>query len=514
MQRDDGLWRRRGFILALLGFIISMPAVFSVSNDELQSITVGEEQLLTQDTFSQYQPSWSPDGMKIAYQTTQSGNPDVWVMRADGTGQTQLTFGEAWNYDAEWAPDNRKIAYVSEETGNPDIWIMNVDGSIKEQLTTSLSLEQQPAFSPDGEWIAYTSDLSGNLDIWIMRPDGTEQTQITKLPSSETYPAWGGEEEELFYVSDGSFISSRTEGVKKLMKMNSFESPVKIINAEYSDHPALHPRGVLIAYTDLKFSPTGITLSSDLSGHKKTIISNEFTQHSPAWSPDGTKLAYVTDRNGNYDIAVIELYPTELLKTEINIIPSIYTDADIETPPQKSSEAFSEMLDITNDEVSIQLYIINNKITVEEDTEIILSAVSYISNEEDMTLQTILKIPSGVAVSGVYADTGGGQYIATSVIEPGSMKKISAAVVPTNPGDYVLEGELIYYFGNNKSSGDIMRVKVPLTVVDEVSSIVEAVGGDAEVKETREEAKGACGPTIISVLSVMPLVLARRLFKN
>jgi TolB protein len=485
-----------------------MPAVFSISNEELQSITVGEEQLLTQDTFSQYQPSWSPDGLKIAYQTTQSGNPDIWVMRADGTGQTQLTFGEAWNYDAEWSPDNKKIAYVSEETGNPDIWIMDADGSNKKRLTTSLSLEQEPAFSPDGEWIAYTSDLSGDLDIWIMRSDGTEQTQVTKWPSSDTYPAWGSNN-MLYFVSD-SFNS------KQIWNTNPFDSQQGMMQVSYShdsDHPAPHPGLGFIAYTNTQSYPSGLTLLSlykSKNAIKKTITSSEFTQSSPAWSPDGTKLAYITDRAGNnYDIAVIELFPTELLKTDIKIIPSTDANADIETSPQ-TAPPLLESLEISNDEVSIQLYILDNKISTEEDTEIILSAVSYINNEDDMTLQTILKIPSGVAVSGVYADTGGGQYIATSVIEPGNMEKISAAVIPTNSGDYVLEGELVYYFGDDKSSGDIKRIKVPLTVIDEVTPDVIAIWEDSKVKET----KGACGPTIISVLSMMPLVLARRLFKN
>jgi hypothetical protein len=123
-----------------------------------------------------------------------------------------------------------------------------------------------------------------------------------------------------------------------------------------------------------------------------------------------------------------------------------------------------EAIDIENEKVSIQLYIVKNEISIEEETEIILSAVSYINNGDNMTLQTILKIPSGVMVSGAFADQGAGQYIATSVIAPGDMKKISAAVIPTNPGDYVLEGDLIYYFGDDRTKGEHKRIKVPLKV--------------------------------------------------
>ena len=139
-------------------------------------------------------------------------------------------------------------------------------------------------------------------------------------------------------------------------------------------------------------------------------------------------------------------------------------------------EPASGAIDIENEEVSIQLYVIKNEISIEEETEIILSAVSYINNEDNMTIQAILKIPSGVMVSGAFADQGAGQYIATSVIAPGDMKKISAAVIPTNPGDYVLEGDLIYYFGDDRSTGEQKRIRVPLTVNKSVgSSILEAV---------------------------------------
>ncbi|MCJ2520243.1 MAG: DPP IV N-terminal domain-containing protein, partial [Candidatus Thermoplasmatota archaeon] len=89
---------------------------------------------LTFEETDEYQPHWSPDGDRIVYQSTQSGNPDIWIMEEwAGGAQTQLTQDETWQYDPEWSPDGAKIVYVSEETGNPDIWVMKVDGSGKKR---------------------------------------------------------------------------------------------------------------------------------------------------------------------------------------------------------------------------------------------------------------------------------------------------------------------------------------------------------------------------------------------
>jgi sugar lactone lactonase YvrE len=163
-----------------------------------------------------------------------------------------------------------------------------------------------------------------------------------------------------------------------------------------------------------------------------------------------------------------------------------------------------DLLGIINDEVSIHLYSTGDVISIGESTGIIFSGDSYITNEEDMTLQTILKIPSGLVVTGAFADKGGGRYEAFEVIKPGEGTEISADLVPTNPGEYNIEGEVVYYFGDDKSTGDIVRINVPLKVTDSKTD-------EGEETEENEGPKSACGPTIISMLSIVPLSIAWKL---
>jgi TolB protein len=77
---------------------------------------------------------------------------DVWTIDADGADLTQLTRAPYPEFDPSWSPDGTEIAFRSERSGEPEIWIMNADGTGQRRLTDGLS----PAWSPDGSLIAFS----------------------------------------------------------------------------------------------------------------------------------------------------------------------------------------------------------------------------------------------------------------------------------------------------------------------------------------------------------------------
>jgi Tol biopolymer transport system component len=131
-----------------------------------------------------YDPDWSPDGTKIAFTAGQAGDPEnIWIMNADGTGQTQVT-----NQDAAWpawSPDGSKIAFNGNKTGPTRVYVVNPDGSNETQLTSTLS--GAPAWSPDGSRIAYIDWRSGTNAVYVMNADGSGQTPVA---TNGFAPAW------------------------------------------------------------------------------------------------------------------------------------------------------------------------------------------------------------------------------------------------------------------------------------------------------------------------------------
>jgi hypothetical protein len=129
-------------------------------------------------------PDWSPDGTRIAFESQRDGQSEIYVMNANGTGQTRLTFSGGNDFP-KWSPDGSKISYH----GANGIWVMNAYGASKTQLTTN-STDLHTAWSPNGDLIAFDSMRSGNFDLWVMKPDGTGITQLTTNTKMDAYPSW------------------------------------------------------------------------------------------------------------------------------------------------------------------------------------------------------------------------------------------------------------------------------------------------------------------------------------
>jgi len=134
-------------------------------------------------------PSPSLDGRgdgTIAFYSDRDGNPEIYVMNADGSDLRRLTDNDATDQAPAWSPDGTQIAFVSDRDGNREIYVMNADGSEPQRLTDNPAYESHPAWSPDGTQIAFISERDGNREIYILDADGSNVQRLTSWPRITT----------------------------------------------------------------------------------------------------------------------------------------------------------------------------------------------------------------------------------------------------------------------------------------------------------------------------------------
>ena len=175
-------------------------------------------------------PTWSPDGERIAYhrltrdEQCQIADNGIWVMNADGSGQTGLTSGGSTILDAQpaWSPDGQKIAFRSDReiytsSYRDEIYTMNPDGSQVTRLTNTESpnngaiFSSSPAWSPDGQQVAYVriDFFSTYSEIWVMNADGSQETAVTQNGFVDNRdPAWSPDGQKILFAGMNTFCDA------------------------------------------------------------------------------------------------------------------------------------------------------------------------------------------------------------------------------------------------------------------------------------------------------------------
>jgi hypothetical protein len=302
-----------GLVLAT-ALLTSIFAVTSYSATGSRSSGVDKTNRARSPAAQPQTPALKANG-EIAFVSRRSGNSEIWSMNSDGSNQTNLTNNAALDYDPAWSPDGTRIAFVSDRKGKSQIFVMNADGSDPVQLTfDTLSDPAGLSWSPDGTRIAFGASQSQDFasDLYIINSDGSNLRRLTNAM------------DDLDFSSDTSWSP---DGTRIVFDKGFFFTNLYVMSADGSNatmlatdswSPSWSPDGAEIAFASLVtscgFDPPFLPCLSDIfvinaAGSKPrrlTTTASPFSNSAPAWSPDGTKIAFERDYNGS--ISTTDIY--------------------------------------------------------------------------------------------------------------------------------------------------------------------------------------------------------------
>jgi serine/threonine-protein kinase len=155
-----------------------------------------------------YNPVWTPDGKRVAFESNNSGPLNIFWQLADGSGGLErLTTSPYINAPVSWSHDGQLLTFgeINTTTGQ-NIWILRMNDRKALPFHRTGSNENEPRFSPDGHWLAYISDESGRLEVYVQPyPGPGGKWQISTQGGTE--PVWNPNGRELFYRSGDKMMA-------------------------------------------------------------------------------------------------------------------------------------------------------------------------------------------------------------------------------------------------------------------------------------------------------------------
>ncbi len=187
-----------------------------------------------------------------------SGASIVYTVPATGGTPKRIT-AKGPSYLHGWSPDGRWLVYVGERNDEFDIYKISVNGGEETRLTTTKGLDDGPEYTPDGQWIYFNSVRSGSMQIWRMHPDGSGPEQITNDGFHNWFPHISPDGKWIVFISFGPDVAA-------------------------DDHPFY--KHVLLRLMPIAGGPARVIAY---------VYGGQGTINVPSWSPDGKRLAFVSN---------------------------------------------------------------------------------------------------------------------------------------------------------------------------------------------------------------------------
>jgi hypothetical protein len=243
-------------------------------------------------------------GIGLAYEKLgANASPDIWIAGVDGGDPVRLTDHPAEDSHPAWSPDGTKIAFVSGRDGNPEIYVMDANGQNVRRLTRrTATFDAFPTWSWDGTRIAFQT-VPG-MAVYVMDADGRNQRRLT----SGITPAWSPVDDRIAFSRDGDIWTINADGSDEMNVTN---------NGFRNAAPSWSPDGTMIAYQSRRNTVDDpakdpeprseiFVIGADGFGGETQLTFREAWEFDgfPAWSPVGEKIAFFSWREDERDLGI------------------------------------------------------------------------------------------------------------------------------------------------------------------------------------------------------------------
>jgi TolB protein len=278
------------------------------------------EMYLPQLTTGPGSVAWSPDSRTLVY--SMAGT--LWKQKVDSVLAEQLTSGHGYDYQPDCSPDGRWVVYSSYANDAIELWALNLETQQSRRLTSGGAVNVEPRFSPDGKRIAFVStSYEKHFHIFVAQFSNGELSDVKRLTGEtrsdlpryyysqfdhEISPAWSPDGVDIIFVSNRGHIYG-TGGFWRMKAEPGAEArEIHYEETAWKARPDFSPDGKRIVYASyLGQQWHQLWVMPAAGGDPFPLSYGDFDNVDHRWSPDGTKIAFISNRDGNTSLWTQEI---------------------------------------------------------------------------------------------------------------------------------------------------------------------------------------------------------------